>query len=73
MTIFDTAPMLTLLGILEILDRAGIDVPILVGLTIAVTYIVGTIQWYFAGGGIGLLLERFWSGIKKGQEDEDWF
>jgi hypothetical protein len=73
-TIFDTAPMLALLGILAILDKLGANPPYLVGIAIAVTLVVGTIQWYLVGGAIGLLLERFWSGLKSGDEpDEDWF
>jgi hypothetical protein len=73
MTIFDTAPMLALLGIFGTLDKLGINPPLLVAGTMAVTLLVGTVQWYFVGGGIGLLLERFWSGLKSNDEtDQDW-
>lgn len=72
MTIFDPTPMLALLGVLAVLDRLGINAPILVILAVGLTYIVGTVQWYFVGGGLGLVLERFWSGLKKSDDDEDW-
>jgi hypothetical protein len=72
MTLFDTAPMLTLLATAALLDKIGWNPP-LVATAIMVTVIVGTLQWYFVGGGIGLLLERFWSGLKTGEDpDEDW-
>jgi hypothetical protein len=36
-------------------------------------YFVGSLQWYFVGGGVGAVLERFWSGLKTGDdEDQDW-
>jgi hypothetical protein len=39
-----------------------------------VTLVVGTLQWFFVGGGVGLLLERFWSGLKSSDDaDEEWF
>lgn len=71
--IFDTAPMLALLGVVYLLDKLGIDLPIMVALAFVIMLSVGTIQWYIVGGGIGLLLERFWSGLKTADdEDEDW-
>jgi len=73
MLIFDTAPMLVLLGVFALLNRAGLNPPMLIAGTIAITLLVGTIQWYFVGGVIGLILERFWSGLKSGDEtDEEW-
>jgi hypothetical protein len=73
MTIFDTGPMLALLGIFGTLDKLGMNPPMLVAGTIAITLIVGTVQWYFVGGGLGLLLERFWSGLKtRDDTDDDW-
>jgi len=72
MTLFDTAPMLALLATAALLDRMGWNPP-LVATAVTVTIIVGSLQWYFVGGGIGLLLERFWSGLKTGEDpDEDW-
>ncbi len=73
MAIFDTAPMLALLGLFAVLDRLSVDAPAPVAVSLAVTLAVGTVQWYFVGGGIGLLLERFWSGLKSDEDvDEDW-
>jgi hypothetical protein len=34
------------------------------------TYVAGTVEWYFVGGGVGALLSRFWAGLKT--DDEDW-
>ncbi len=74
MTIFDTAPMLILIGLFSALDRAGLNPPGLVVVTMAITYIIGTLQWFFVGGGIGALLERFFEGLKTPDpEDEEWF
>jgi len=73
MTIFDTAPMLAIIVLFSVLDRAGINPPGLLGWTMAITYIVGTLQWFFLGGGIGALLERFFEGLKTPEpEDEEW-
>jgi hypothetical protein len=74
MTIFDTAPMLAIILSFSILDRAGINPPGLLGWTMAITYIVGTLQWFLLGGGIGALLEKFFEGLKTPEpEDEGWF
>ena len=73
MTVFDTAPMLALLGLFSVLDRIGVNPPGLLIGTFAVVYIVGTLQWYWIGGAVGLLVERLWEGLKTGgEEDEDW-
>src|SRR5262249_46567882 len=45
MTIFDTVPMLVILGFFTALDRAGMNPPGLVFMTLGITYIVGTLQW----------------------------
>src|SRR5436309_4643960 len=72
-TIFDTAPMLAILALFSVFDRMGINPPGLVVLTFTVIYVVGTLQWFWVGGGIGALLERFWEGLKtEDEEDEDW-
>jgi hypothetical protein len=74
MTIFDTGPVLVLLALFSLLDRLNMDVPGVIFLTAAVVLLVGTLQWYFVGGGVGSVLERFWSGLKTGdEEDENWF
>jgi hypothetical protein len=72
--IFDTAPTVVLVGLFALLDQWGRNLPGLMVITIATIYIIGTLQWYFVGGGVGAVLERFWSGLKTGDEpDEDWF
>jgi hypothetical protein len=40
---------------------------------IAMTYILGTVQWYFVGGGAGAVLQKIWGGLKTGEEGEEWF
>src|SRR5215831_11246856 len=73
MAIFDTAPMLVIVGLFSAFDRAGINPPGLVQMTLAITYIFGTLQWFFIGGGIGALLERFFEGLKTPDpEDDQW-
>jgi len=73
MTIFDTAPMLVIIALFTAFDRAGMNPPGLVGMTLGITYIVGTLQWFLIGGGIGALLERFFEGLKTPEpEDDEW-
>ena len=72
MAIFDTALMLALIGLFTVLDRSGVNPPGLVTMTLAVTYVVGTLQWYFVGGGLGALLERFFEGLKTPDPEDDW-
>jgi len=75
MTVFDTAPMLAILVLFSVFDRMGINPPGLVVVTFALIYVVGTLQWFWVGGGIGALVEKFWAGLKTGdeEEDEEWF
>ncbi len=74
MTIFDTAATFAILGLFSVLDRMGINPPGLVLVTFAVIYVMGTLQWYWLGGGIGALMEKFWAGLKTGdEEEEEWF
>jgi hypothetical protein len=74
MTVFETAPMLCLLAVVVFLQRFAVSGTALIALTIAITYGVGGVQWYFVGGGIGALFERFWEGLKTNDDDEDeWF
>jgi len=71
--IFDIVPALVVIGLLKLLDRAGVNPPGLVVMTIAITYLFGTVQWFFVGGGIGAILERFFEGLKTPDpEDEEW-
>ena len=73
-TIFDTAPMLAIVGLSSVLNGAGINPPAFFVWIVAITYIVGTLQWFFVGGGIGALLERFFEGLKTPEpEDDEWF
>jgi hypothetical protein len=73
MEIFDTAAMMVILLLFSALDRAGLNPPGLVGMTIAITLIVGTLQWFFIGGGIGALLERFFEGLRTPDpDDQEW-
>jgi hypothetical protein len=74
MKIFDTLPGLVIQIVFSILNRAGINPPGLVIVTFVITYLFGTLQWFWIGGGIGALLEKFWAGLKTGdEEDEEWF
>ena len=74
MTIFDTAPMLAIVALSSMLDRAGINPPGFLAWVLAITYVAGTLQWFFLGGGIGALMERFFEGLKTPEpEDEEWF
>ena len=70
MVFFDTLPMAVLAGIFLLLERIGTVLPGTLVLTLVVTYVFGTVEWYFVGGGVGALLSRFWTGLKT--EDEDW-
>jgi hypothetical protein len=73
MTIFDTAPMLVIVVLFSSFDRAGMNPPGLIAITVAIIYTVGTVQWFFVGGGVGAVLERFFEGLKTPDpEDEDW-
>jgi hypothetical protein len=73
MEVFDTAAMVVILILFAGLDRAGINPPGLVPITIVLTLLVGTVQWFFVGGGIGALLERFFQGLRTPDpEDQEW-
>jgi hypothetical protein len=72
-TIFDTAPMLVIVLVFSLLDRAGVNPPGLVAMTLVITYVIGTLQWFFVGGALGALLEKFFEGLKTPEpEEEDW-
>ena len=71
--VFDTAAMLIILLVFSAMARAAVNPPGLVVLTLGITYAVGSLQWFLIGGGIGALLEKFWSGLKtREDEDEEW-
>jgi hypothetical protein len=73
-SVFDTLAMACILAFFTVLDRLGIEIPAILAIAIAIVYAVGTVQWYFVGGAVGALVERFWHGLKSGEdEDEDFF
>jgi hypothetical protein len=73
MGIFDTIAMLLILLLFSAFVRAGVNPPGLVAMTIAITFLVGTLQWFFVGGAVGALLERFFQGLRTPDpEEQDW-
>jgi len=70
--VFDTVPGMGVLAAFALMGRAGIST-LLLPVAMAIIYVVGTVQWYFLVGGIGALLQRFWEGLKTGEEGEEWF
>jgi fructose-specific phosphotransferase system IIC component len=65
--------MLALIGTFSIFDRAGMNPPGLIGITLAITYVVGTLQWFLVGGGVGAILERFFEGLRTPDpEEQEW-
>ena len=72
LAVFDTVPMLGILAVFSIMDGLGMDGGVLI-VTILMTYGVGTLQWYYVGGGFGALLQKIWDGLKTGEDGEEWF
>ena len=73
MEIFDTAAMMVVLVLFSALDRAGLNPPGLVPITVGITLVIGTLPWFFIGGGVGALLERFFEGLRTPDpEDQEW-
>jgi hypothetical protein len=71
--VFDTAAMFIILLVFSAMARAEVNPPGLLGLTIGISYVVGSLQWFLIGGAVGALLEKFWSGLKSPEdEDEQW-
>jgi hypothetical protein len=71
--VFDTTAMLVIVLVFSAMARVELNPPGLLFLTIGITYVIGSIQWFLIGGGIGALLEKFWSGLKtRDDEDEEW-
>ena len=70
--IFDTVPTLALLGLFAALDRLGIALPGLVGITVAVVFLLGTLQWYWVAAGLGALFQKIWSGLKGPPDKDRW-
>ena len=72
LAVFDTVPLLGILAMFSLMDRAGVSGPLL-PLAMGMTYAAGTLQWYFVGGGIGAILQKLWEALKTGEEGEEWF
>jgi hypothetical protein len=72
MLIFDVAPALIIVGMSVLLAGMDVNPPGLLVMTFAITYVVGTVQWYYVGGAIGSLLERFFEGLKTPEEEDEW-
>ena len=70
--VFDTIPMLGILAAFTVMNALGIFSGVL-PVAIILTYVVGTLQWYYVGGAIGAILEKIWGGLKTGEEGEEWF
>jgi hypothetical protein len=71
--IFDTAAMMMIVLVFSAMARAEVNPPGLLVLTLSISYLIGSLQWFLIGGGIGALLERFWAGLKtREDEDEEW-
>src|SRR5262245_8699085 len=51
--IFDTAAMIIIVLVFSAMARADVNPPGLVALTLGLTYVVGSLQWFLIGGGIG--------------------
>src|SRR5688572_18721791 len=72
LAIFDTVAMLGILAVFSLMSPAAAPGQLLV-VAMGMTYVVGTAQWYFLGGGIGAVLQKIWDGLKTGEEGEEWF
>lgn len=72
LTTLDTLALLGTLGAFSLMGPA-VSSDRLALVAIAMTYILGTVQWYFIGGGIGAVLQKIWGGLKTGEEGEEWF
>jgi hypothetical protein len=71
--VFDTAAMVTILFVFSAMARAEVNPPGLLVLALGISYVIGSLQWFLIGGGVGALLEKFWSGLKnRDDEDEEW-
>jgi len=70
--VFDTVAMLGILAVYTLMSQAALSGGEL-GVALAGTYILGTLQWYYVGGGIGAALGKLWGGLKTGEEGEEWF
>jgi hypothetical protein len=72
LTFFDTVAMLGILAVFSLMGPAVASGQLLL-VAMFMTYVIGTLQWYFVGGGIGAALQKIWDGLKTGEEGEEWF
>jgi len=73
MLLLDTLAAVTMIGILAALDYFGMTFGPIIPLTLAITLVLGTFQWYWIGGAIGAAFERLWTGLKGPEEEKrDW-
>jgi hypothetical protein len=72
LAVFDTLAMLAVLAVFSVMSPAVPPEQLLI-VTMVLTYLVGTLQWYFIGGGVGAILQKIWDGLKTGEEGEEWF
>src|SRR5678815_437279 len=70
--IFDTIAMLGTLAVFSLMSPIVPSTQLLL-VVIVMTYVVGTAQWYYGGGAVGAIVEKFWGGLKTGEEGEEWF
>lgn len=72
LAVLDTLALLGTLVAFSLMSPAVSSDQMLI-VAMGITYIVGTLQWYFIGGGIGAILQKIWDGLKTGEEGEEWF
>src|SRR5215471_18289731 len=65
--VFDTVALLGILAAFSLMSPT-VGGGVLLVVAIGMTYIVGTAQWYFVGGGVGALVQKIWEGLKTGEE-----
>jgi hypothetical protein len=70
--VFDTVAMLAILAVYTLMAQSGVSGGVL-GIALAATYVIGSLQWYYVGGGIGTVFAKLWGGLKTGEDGEEWF
>jgi len=70
--VFDTVAMLGILAVYTVMAHLGVSGGLL-GVALAGTYLIGSLQWYYVGGAVGAVLEKLWGGLKTGEDGEEWF
>jgi hypothetical protein len=64
--------MLGILAVYTVMAHLGVSGGLL-GVALAGTYLIGSLQWYYVGGAVGAVLEKLWGGLKTGEDGEEWF